>query len=76
MLTANHSARSVDVNGAALHYEEQGEGAPLILIRGGLASGASARAICGPLVALRLRVTPQAAVVGALVGIELFDRVA
>jgi pimeloyl-ACP methyl ester carboxylesterase len=40
MLSANHSARSVDVNGAALHYEEQGDGAPLILIHGGLASGA------------------------------------
>jgi pimeloyl-ACP methyl ester carboxylesterase len=30
----------IEANGAALHYEEQGDGAPLILIHGGLASGA------------------------------------
>jgi pimeloyl-ACP methyl ester carboxylesterase len=40
MLSANHSARSVHVNGAYLHYQERGDGAPLILIHGGLASGA------------------------------------
>jgi pimeloyl-ACP methyl ester carboxylesterase len=28
----------IEVNGAALHYEEHGEGAPVILIHGGLAS--------------------------------------
>jgi pimeloyl-ACP methyl ester carboxylesterase len=32
------SGRSMDVNGAALYYEERGEGAPLVLIHGGLAS--------------------------------------
>jgi pimeloyl-ACP methyl ester carboxylesterase len=31
---------TVDVNGATLYYEEQGTGAPLILIHGGLASSA------------------------------------
>jgi pimeloyl-ACP methyl ester carboxylesterase len=32
--------RSIDVNGAALYYEEHGEGAPLLLIHGGLSSSA------------------------------------
>ncbi|HEY6638017.1 MAG TPA: alpha/beta hydrolase [Solirubrobacterales bacterium] len=32
------SGRSIDVNGAALYYEEHGEGAPLVLIHGGLSS--------------------------------------
>jgi pimeloyl-ACP methyl ester carboxylesterase len=30
----------IEVNGAAVHYEEHGDGAPLILIHGGLASSA------------------------------------
>jgi pimeloyl-ACP methyl ester carboxylesterase len=30
---------SIDVNGAALYYEERGDGDPLVLIHGGLASG-------------------------------------
>jgi pimeloyl-ACP methyl ester carboxylesterase len=34
------SGRSVDVNGATLYYEEHGDGAPLILIHGGLGSSA------------------------------------
>ena len=32
--------RSVEVNGATLHYKEHGDGAPLILIHGGLSSSA------------------------------------
>jgi pimeloyl-ACP methyl ester carboxylesterase len=32
--------RSVEVNGATLHYEQRGAGAPLILIHGGLSSSA------------------------------------
>jgi pimeloyl-ACP methyl ester carboxylesterase len=32
------SGRSIDVNGAALYYEERGDGAPLVLIHGGLGS--------------------------------------
>jgi pimeloyl-ACP methyl ester carboxylesterase len=40
MLSGYPSARSVEANGAFLHYEERGHGAPLILIHGGLASGA------------------------------------
>jgi pimeloyl-ACP methyl ester carboxylesterase len=32
------SGRSIDVNGAAVYYEEHGDGAPLILIHDGLAS--------------------------------------
>jgi pimeloyl-ACP methyl ester carboxylesterase len=35
------SGRSIDVNGAALYYEEHGDGAPLILIHGGLSSRSS-----------------------------------
>ena len=34
------SGRSIDVNGVALYYEEQGEGDPVILIHGGLSSSA------------------------------------
>jgi pimeloyl-ACP methyl ester carboxylesterase len=34
------SGRSIDVNGAALHYEEHGDGAPVIMIHGGLGSSA------------------------------------
>jgi len=34
----NVSGRSIEVNGAALYYEEHGGGAPLILIHGGLAT--------------------------------------
>jgi pimeloyl-ACP methyl ester carboxylesterase len=34
------SGSSIDVNGAALYYEEHGEGAPLLLIHGGLSSSA------------------------------------
>ena len=34
------SGESIEVNGAALYYEEHGDGAPLILIHGGLASSA------------------------------------
>jgi pimeloyl-ACP methyl ester carboxylesterase len=34
------SGRSLEVNGASLYYEELGDGAPLVLIHGGLSSGA------------------------------------
>jgi pimeloyl-ACP methyl ester carboxylesterase len=34
------SGRSLEINGAALYYEERGAGAPLILVHGGLSSGA------------------------------------
>ena len=34
------SGRSLEINGAALYYEERGEGAPLILVHGGLSSSA------------------------------------
>ena len=44
------SGRSVDVNGAALYYEEQGEGDPLILIHGGLGSSARWQAVLPHLV--------------------------
>jgi pimeloyl-ACP methyl ester carboxylesterase/catechol 2,3-dioxygenase-like lactoylglutathione lyase family enzyme len=40
MLIEDPSARSIEANGALLHYEERGDGSPLILIHGGLASGA------------------------------------
>jgi pimeloyl-ACP methyl ester carboxylesterase len=37
-LTKNSSSGRVEVKGAAIHYEERGEGGPLILIHGGLGS--------------------------------------
>jgi pimeloyl-ACP methyl ester carboxylesterase len=37
-MNAELPGRVVDVNGAALYYEEHGDGAPLILIHGGLGS--------------------------------------
>jgi pimeloyl-ACP methyl ester carboxylesterase len=40
MLTGSSSGQAIEANGAVLHYEEQGDGASLILIHGGLASGA------------------------------------
>jgi pimeloyl-ACP methyl ester carboxylesterase len=40
MLSAKASTGSVEANGASLYYEERGDGAPLVLIHGGLASGA------------------------------------
>jgi pimeloyl-ACP methyl ester carboxylesterase len=39
-MNENLSGRSVEVNGVALYYEEHGDGAPLILIHGGLSSSA------------------------------------
>ena len=44
------SGRSIDVNGVALYYEEQGEGDPVILIHGGFASSASWQAMLPHLV--------------------------
>jgi pimeloyl-ACP methyl ester carboxylesterase len=38
--TPSASGRSIEVNGAALYYEEHGAGAPVVLIHGGLVSGA------------------------------------
>ena len=38
----------IDVNEAALYYEERGYGAPLILIHGGLASSSQWEPISGP----------------------------
>jgi pimeloyl-ACP methyl ester carboxylesterase len=38
-MNERRSGRLVDVNAAALYYEEHGDGTPLILIHGGLASG-------------------------------------
>ena len=42
--------RSIDVNGVALYYEEQGEGDPVILIHGGFASSAMWQAVLPHLV--------------------------
>ena len=44
------SGRSIDVNGVALYYEEQGEGDPVILIHGGWASSAMWQAVLPHLV--------------------------
>lgn len=40
MLSGSSPGQAVEANGAALHYEQRGDGVPLILIHGGLASGA------------------------------------
>ena len=37
-MNENLSGRSVEVNGATLYYKEHGDGAPLILIHGGLST--------------------------------------
>ncbi len=44
--SSSASIRSIDVNGVALFYEEQGEGDSLILIHGGLVSSAMWRRWC------------------------------
>jgi pimeloyl-ACP methyl ester carboxylesterase len=48
--SSSASDRSIDVNGVELYYEEQGEGAPLILIHGGLVSSAMWQAVLPHLV--------------------------
>jgi pimeloyl-ACP methyl ester carboxylesterase len=53
------SGRSIDVNGVALYYEEQGEGDPVILIHGGFASSASWQAVLPPLVDGLRVITPD-----------------
>jgi pimeloyl-ACP methyl ester carboxylesterase len=45
MLIENPSHRLLEVNGASLYYEELGDGAPLVLIHGGLSSGAQWRPV-------------------------------
>jgi pimeloyl-ACP methyl ester carboxylesterase len=40
MLSVSSSGQAIEANGAVLYYEEHGDGPPLILIHGGLASGA------------------------------------
>jgi pimeloyl-ACP methyl ester carboxylesterase len=35
-----HSGHDIEVNGATLHYEEYGDGTPLVLVHGGLGSSA------------------------------------
>src|SRR3712207_2091520 len=48
--SSSASGRSINVNEAALYYEEQGEGDPLILIHGGLVSSAMWQAVLPHLV--------------------------
>ena len=48
--SSSASGRSIDVNEVVLYYEEQGEGAPLILIHGGLVSSAMWQAVLPHLV--------------------------
>ncbi len=48
--SSSASGRSIDVNGVALYYEEQGEGDPVILIHGGLVSSAMWQAVLPHLV--------------------------
>jgi pimeloyl-ACP methyl ester carboxylesterase len=39
-MNENPSGHTIELNGAALYYEERGHGAPLVLVHGGLASSA------------------------------------
>jgi pimeloyl-ACP methyl ester carboxylesterase len=51
--------RSVEVNGATLYYEEHGDGAPLILIHGGLSSGSQWHPVVPELAAGFRVITPD-----------------
>jgi pimeloyl-ACP methyl ester carboxylesterase len=59
-MNENPSGRSVEVNGTTLHYDEHGDGAPLILIHGGLATSSQWEPVVPELVADSFRViTPD-----------------
>jgi pimeloyl-ACP methyl ester carboxylesterase len=59
-MSENLSGRSVEVNGATLYYKEHGDGAPLILIHGGLSTGSQWEPVVPELVADGFRViTPD-----------------
>jgi pimeloyl-ACP methyl ester carboxylesterase len=53
------SGRPVEVNGATLYYEEHGDGAPLILIHGGLASSSQWRPVVPELAESFRVITPD-----------------
>jgi pimeloyl-ACP methyl ester carboxylesterase len=59
MLSKDSSGGPVELNGAALHYEERGDGAPLILIHGGLASSSQWDSIVPELAADFRVITPD-----------------
>jgi pimeloyl-ACP methyl ester carboxylesterase len=50
---------SIDVNGAAFYYEERGDGAPLVLIHGGLASSSQWGPVASELAGSFLVITPD-----------------
>jgi pimeloyl-ACP methyl ester carboxylesterase len=58
-MNENAPDRAVEANGAALYYEEQGEGAPLILIHGGLASSAQWLPVVSELAETHRVITPD-----------------
>ena len=59
-MNENPSGRSVEVNGATLYYKEHGDGAPLILIHGGLSTSSQWEPLVPELVADGFRViTPD-----------------
>ena len=59
-MNENPSGRSVEVNGGTLYYEEHGDGAPLILIHGGLYTSSQWEPVVPELVADGIRaITPD-----------------
>jgi pimeloyl-ACP methyl ester carboxylesterase len=55
----HRSGRSLEVNRASLYYKEQGDGAPLILIHGGLSSSAQWQPVVAELAATYRVITPD-----------------
>lgn len=58
-MNENLSGRFVEVNGEALYYDEQGDGAPLILIHGGLSSSSQWEPVVPELAAGFRVITPD-----------------
>jgi pimeloyl-ACP methyl ester carboxylesterase len=59
VLIENPLGRSLEVNGASLYYQEHGDGAPLILIHGGLSSSADWQSLIPELTAGFRILTPD-----------------
>jgi pimeloyl-ACP methyl ester carboxylesterase len=59
VLIENPFGRSLEVNGASLYYQEHGDGAPLILIHGGLSSSADWQSLVPELAADFRILTPD-----------------
>src|SRR5215510_7576702 len=58
-MSENGSGRVVEVNGAALYYQEHGDGPPLVLIHGGLSTGSFWTPVAAELAAGFRVITPD-----------------